>query len=328
MFRRSALGTGINSERRLPWPVGSGVLVRVNLGLKVIRDSILPPLSSKVVKHMIDSGALFSSLRALSSSRDQYKPIFISCLYGEDGRRLYKVGADDSVLHVRGGSRLFSRISAYVSKDDLSDIVGFSGGVINTPYGVFDVVVESVEVVGDLASLYLDLSGGLLLRFITPAVLSPKIMIPPVKRIMNRYSKIRVGTATLPIPGILFSYALRLWNRVAPESLRLSRPNDKDDIYSYRIAVMGTALTEIIGHRIRPVTVIIGRDSSGKIRKARGFTGYVEMNIHHKATRKAMERSLALANYLGLGRGRGIGLGEISVLPRKRGKAGLEETPS
>lgn len=323
-----ALSTGVDAGRRSPWPVGSGVLVRVNLGLRVVRDSILPPLSSKVVKYMIDSGALFTPLRALSSSRDQYKPIFISCLYGENGRRLYRVGSGDNVLYVRGGSRLFSRVSAYVSKDDLDDIVGFSGGVINTPYGVFDVVVESVEVVGDLASLYLDLSGGVLLRFVTPAVLSPKVMIPPVKSIMDRYSKIRVGTATLPIPGILFSYALRLWNRIAPESLRLSRPNDKDDIYSYRIAVMGTALTEIIGHRIRPVTVMIGRDSSGRIRKARGFTGYVEMNIHHKATRKAMERSLALANYLGIGRGRGIGLGEISVLPRKRGEAGLEEASS
>ncbi|MEM1610224.1 MAG: CRISPR system precrRNA processing endoribonuclease RAMP protein Cas6 [Sulfolobales archaeon] len=312
-------------EKRPPWPVGSGLLVRINLSLRVVRDAILPPLSSKVVKYMIDSGALFNPLRVLSSSRDQYKPIFISCLYSEDGRRLYRVGEGEGVLHVREGSRLFSRVSAYISRDSLGDITSFSSNVVNTPYGVFDVVVESVEVM-DLAGLHIDLSNGLLIKFITPAILSPKIMIPPLKKIMDRYSKIKIGTATFPVPGILFSYALRMWNRIAPENLRLSRPNDKDDIYSYRIAVMGTALTEIIGHRIKPVTVIIGRDSSGRIRRARGFTGYVEMNIHHTATRKAMERSLALANYLGVGRGRGIGLGEINVLPRR--KRGGSEEPS
>ncbi|MDT7888200.1 MAG: CRISPR system precrRNA processing endoribonuclease RAMP protein Cas6 [Desulfurococcales archaeon] len=311
----------VSSDKGVSRSVEKGMLVRINLSLRTARDSILPPLSSKVVKYMIDSGRLFPPLRVLSSSRDQYKPLFISCLYGENGKRLYRVGEEAGVLHVPGGSRLLSRVSAYVSREALSDIASFSGDLVSTPYGVFDVAVESIEVIGDFSTLSLDLSEGLVMRFITPTILSSKIMIPPVKKIMDRYSKARIGTSTLPIPGFLFSYALRLWNRVAPEDLKLFKPNDKDDIYSYRVAVMGTALTEIIGHRIRPVTVIIGRDQGGRIRKARGFTGYIEMNIHHKATRKAMERSLALANYLGIGRGRGIGLGEVEVISRRAGKS-------
>jgi len=298
--------------------------VSIYLSVRAVRDAILPPLSSRVVKYTIDSGQLLKPFRTLSSSRDQYKPLFISCLYGKDGRRLYREWGYEGVLSIREGSRLLSRVSAYISKEDLGEVMGGGGGVFNTPYGPFEVSVERLEVVGDLSSISIDLSGGAVIRFLTPAILSPKIMIPPVKKLVERYSRLRVGTATFPTPGVVFSYALRLWNRVAPEELRLSRPNDKDDVYSYRVAVMGTALTEVVGHRIRPVTVVIGRDSAGRVRKARGFTGYVELNIHHSATRRAMERSLALANYLGLGRGRGIGLGEVEVIPRERPASGAE----
>jgi hypothetical protein len=46
------------------------VFVRVNLDLRVVRNFILPSLGSKIVRYMIDSGALISYLRLLSSSTD------------------------------------------------------------------------------------------------------------------------------------------------------------------------------------------------------------------------------------------------------------------
>lgn len=286
------------------------------LSITPTRDSILPPLSSRVVKYLIDSGSLLPNLRFLSSSRDHYKPLFISCLYDEHGRRLYSTHNRQEVLNVRAGYRLKSRVSAYIPKDHLEDILSLSDGIYSTPYGEFRVSLDRVEVIGDLRSLSIDLSKGFRIVFITPTLLSPKIMIPPLKRIMDKYKRARVGYATFPIPGLVYSYALRLWNKVAPEDLRLTSPNDKDDIYSYRIAVMGTALTEIIDHRINVKTVIIGRNDKGALRKSRGFVGYITLNTHHRSSRKAMERALALAKHLGIGRGRGIGLGEIDIIPK------------
>jgi len=79
---------------------------------------------------------------------------------------------------------------------------------------------------------------------------------------------------------------------------------------------MGTALTEVIGYKTWTETVILGKNEKGVLRKTRGFRGYIVMNIKHKITRKAMERALALAKYLGIGRSRGIGLGEVGIDPR------------
>jgi len=290
--------------------------VDIFLSITPTRDSILPPLSSRVVKYLINSGSLFQDLRGLSSSRDHYKPLFISCLYDERGRRLYSIYHRREVLSVRAGSRLTSRVSAYIPKDHLENIISFSDGIYSTPYGEFRVSLDRVEVIGDLRSLSIDLSKGFRIVFITPTLISPKIMIPPLRKIMDRYKSARVGYATFPIPGLIYSYALRLWNKVAPEDLMLTRPNDRDDIYSYRIAVMGTALTEIIDHRINVKTVIIGRDDKERMRKSRGFVGYIILNTHHKSSRKAMEKALALAKHLGIGRGRGIGLGEVDITPK------------
>ena len=295
-------------------------MIDIYLDLVSSSDVILPPLSSKVVKYLIDSGSILKDLGSLSSSKDHYKPFFISCLYGADGERLYKARVKrdrDIPITVRGGTHLEGRVSAVVPRSVISDIVGMSGGFYRTPYGSFSVSLKRIEVF-DLKELRRDLSKGFTMIFKTPVLLSPKMLLPPIKKIIDKYGKARVGYLMLPVPGLIFAYALRLWNSSVPEDLRLTRPNDKDDIYSYRIAVMGTALTEVVGHAIKIRSVIIGDDKSGRLRKARGFIGYIVMNINHKITRRAMERALALAEHLGIGRGRGIGLGEIEIGPRIR----------
>lgn len=89
------------------------MLVSVHLSVRAVgRDAILPPLSSKVVKSLIDSGQLLRPLRGLSSSRDPHKPLFISCLYREDGRRLFsEVRREGPAGPLKGGPQraFFSR---------------------------------------------------------------------------------------------------------------------------------------------------------------------------------------------------------------------------
>ncbi|MEM2202914.1 MAG: CRISPR system precrRNA processing endoribonuclease RAMP protein Cas6 [Sulfolobales archaeon] len=305
-------GSGENSGGA--WHVGD-FLVNIYLSLTPVRDVILPPLSSKVIKNLIDSGSFLKGLGTLSSSKDHYKPFFISCLYRADGKRLYRVHGKkgyDSLLTARGGEHLMARVSAVVPRDVIGDLLGIGRGGFETSYGSFNVVFDKIEVI-DLRELRLDLSRGLVMVFKTPVILSPKIILPPLKKIMDKYGKTKIGHLTLPVPGLIFAHALRLWNRSVPEDLRLTRPNDKDDIYSYRAAVMGTALTEVVDHKTWTETVILGKNEKGVLRKTRGFRGYIVMNIKHKITRRAMERALALAKYLGIGRGRGIGLGEVEI---------------
>ncbi len=299
---------------------GGDILINIYLDVVPSGDAILPTMSSKVIKYLIDSGHILKDLRELSSSKDHYKPFFISCLYHADsrGKRLYKtqgMGSLDAPIVVKSGSHLMARVSAVVPREIIGDLLGISGGVFTTSYGSFSVSLNKIEVM-DLRELRIDLSKGVVVFFKTPTLLSPKMLLPPVKKIMDRYGKARVGYLALPVPGLIFAYALRLWNSSVPEDLRLMRPNDKDDIYSYRVAVMGTALTEVIDYRLVVETAIIGRDRNQRLRKARGFRGYISMNIHHKTTRKAMEKALALARHLGIGRGRGIGLGDVEILPR------------
>ncbi|HWQ16764.1 MAG TPA: CRISPR system precrRNA processing endoribonuclease RAMP protein Cas6 [Sulfolobales archaeon] len=296
------------------WHVGD-FLVNIYLSLTPVHDVILPPLSSKVIKNLIDSGSFLKGLGALSSSKDHYKPFFVSCLYRADGERLYRVHSKRNVntlLTARGGEHLMARVSAVVPREVIGDLLSIGRGGFETSYGPFNVTLDKIEVI-DLRELRLDLSKGLVMTFKTPVILSPKIILPPLKKIMDKYGKMKIGHSTLPVPGLIFAHALRLWNRAVPEDLRLTRPNDKDDIYSYRVAVMGTALTEVIGYKTWTETVILGKNEKGVLRKARGFRGYIVMNIRHKITRKAMERALALAKYLGIGRSRGIGLGEIEI---------------
>jgi hypothetical protein len=279
---------------------------------------ILPPISSKVIKNLIDSGSFLKGLGTLSSSKDHYKPFFISCLYRDNGERLYRVHsrrASDILLIARGGEHLMARVSAVVPREVIGDLLSIGRGGFETSYGPFNVALDKIEVI-DLKELRLDLSRGFVMTFKTPVILSPKIILPPLKKIMDKYGKMKIGHLTLPVPGLIFAHALRLWNRAVPEDLRLTRPNDKDDIYSYRVAVMGTALTEVIGYKTWTETVILGKNEKGVLRKTRGFRGYIVMNIKHKITRKAMERALALAKYLGIGRSRGIGLGEVGIDPR------------
>jgi len=63
------------------------------LEIETSRSIISPPLSSKVTKFFVDRGVFGDVVKRLSSSRDKYKPFFISNLrYVDDVRRIYSIG--------------------------------------------------------------------------------------------------------------------------------------------------------------------------------------------------------------------------------------------
>ncbi len=300
------------------WFIGYSVIgmdvsvVNLHLRIDIVDRVIPPPQTSKLVKFAIDKGFILSGLRNLSLSRGKYKPFFISNLETFNGSKLY--ARDGRPVRVRAGTSLRGRVS-YATSDVSGALIQVQDAPfaeVNSPYGRYAVEVVSIEV-HSLRNLYLDLSSGFRIDFRTPALLSPKLGLPPSLGV--RYSRARVGY-TFHLPGFIYAYSLKLWNSCVPKEMRLPRPNDQDDIYAFRAAVLGNALSEVIDYRPVAETIVIGGDDSGRLRKARGFRGSMVVNLRHRSLRDAMSRALALANYLGVGRGRGIGLGEVRVEPR------------
>jgi len=294
-------------------------LVNILITITLNQDMISPPLSSKIIKFLIDSNRFLGFLKDLSLSRDKYKPLFISNLFTSDGERIYSIarGETFSPKVLRGGEQYFSRIS-FVSGGDISGLFlrdNLSGryeidfGGVRT--SVF-IDVLSIEIY-ELDSLRIDLSDKFMIRFVTPTILSPKLVMPPSLADKPRYKRLSVANLLFPVPGAVIAYSMKLWNNIAPPDKRFTYPNDKDDVYVFKTAILGTVFTEVIDYRIRPETVVIGRDSSGRLRKTRGFKGYMIMKINHPRIRGVAERTLALANHLGIGRSRGIGLGEVEI---------------
>ena len=283
------------------------------------QDLISPPLSSKILKYLIDSGRFISFLKDLSLSRDKYKPLFISNLFTADNVRIYSRVSQESYEPrvLRSGEEYFFRISFASDKEIMDTLLAdppsrsceIDLGGNKIPVYVETLSIQYVELEG----LSLNLSNKIYVKFLTPVVLSPKIMMPPSLADKPRYRRLSVANLLFPVPGAVIAYSMKLWNNIAPPDKRFTYPNDKDDIYVFKTAILGTVFTEVIDYRIRPETVVIGRDSSGRLRKTRGFRGYLVMKINHPRIRSVAEKTLALARYLGIGRSRGIGLGEVEI---------------
>jgi hypothetical protein len=297
------------------------VLVNVNLEVVAERSFVSPPLSSKVIKFFVDRGVFGDVVKRLSSSRDKYKPFFISNLrYVDDVRRIYSVGRGGvyNPPVILSGRRLVGRISFVSSHDVINDVLSVKpSSIYDLEFGSeripLRIIVKDVEVVGEIDSLSIDLSDKILIRFHTPVVLSPKIMIPPSLAEKPKYKKIPVSNLLLPMPGALIGYSMKLWNNIMPPEKRFTYPNDEDSLYIFKTSLLANIFTEIIDYKIRPVTMAVGRDEHGKLRETRGFIGYIIIKINHPKIRRIAEKTLALANHLGIGRGRGIGLGEIEI---------------
>ncbi len=272
-----------------------------------VRDYVLPPLSSKVVKYVVESSGC-----GLSKFGGGFmKPLSISMLF-LDGRPLYSyVGLGGfTPVSVVGGSVLTFRISLVGSLNDV-DVNVFKSieGLWNTPYGVFDIYLKELEVL-HLSSLGLGLSRFFKVSFITPTVLTSKYMLPPTLK--SRSSELPERHRLLPQPSFILSYLLRLWNSVASPEERVPHQS-AGDWEAYKLGRLADVTITEVNYSLRPTTAVIGRDDKGRLRIVRGFTGWVIYECLNNKLLKTYDKLLALANYLGVGRSRGVGLGMVSV---------------
>jgi len=269
-------------------------------------DVVLPPLSSKVVKFVVEVRG--GRVGELSKSSMPFKPLSISPLF-LDGRPLISSRVGGPPLVVNGGTPLTSYVSLVSSDYGLVDEFTSLEGVYDTPYGRFRINLDSLEVV-DVRALGLGLTRFFRVEFITPTILTSKYMLPPTLK--SKSNSIPERHRLIPQPSLIFSYLLRLWNSVVSPEERI--PNTcAGDWEAYKLGRLSDIALVEVNYRLTPTSVVIGRDTKGRLRVAKGFRGWVLYECLSNKLIQIYDKLLALATYLGIGRSRGIGLGLIRV---------------
>ncbi|MEM1622684.1 MAG: CRISPR system precrRNA processing endoribonuclease RAMP protein Cas6 [Sulfolobales archaeon] len=268
--------------------------------VRPLADCVAPPVTSKILKYCLDGVVPRKVLNGLSNTS-------ISMLF-DGSRPLYSTTHTANPIRLRAGKTYAGRVSVIDSTTEFLDRVSSSGlqsFQCESVYGKFLIEFEEFSVT-HLESLDMDLPTVFKLSFITPTVLSSKLMCPPPlsKRVRSMHKLV-------PQPSLIFSHLLRMWNTFAEPEHKIGKPSEWAP---YMLGRQVDLVLAELDYRIRPETVIVGKDEKERLRKARGFTGWViYKSIAKPKFHKTIAKLLALAELTGVGRSRGIGLGHIAV---------------
>jgi len=267
---------------------------------------VVPGFSPKLVKTIIYMVPELGLFRKLYESRMRFKPFSITPVFSEDGKPLL----GDRSHVVEPGSRLSFSISIAFSDPSTIEGLGFDQRVVEPRAGQRMLVsLDSVEIVS-IESLSIGLERGKLvrLRFVSPVLLSSKLMAPPLPHFLKRVSKIRERYVLYPSSAHICSYLTKLWNKLFPDN-PISR-KVSDEWAAYYMGRLCEVAMVPMDYRTKPVTVNYDRS-----RKPRGFVGWALYEIGDVGRKliAKLDKILALANYLGLGKSRSIGFGTVRV---------------
>jgi len=279
------------------------IIIRGYYEIQCVTDLVPPPLTSKVIKYVIE-GHTNSILKELTSQIRPFKSIQLSPLFLK-GKPLYSAGSP--LPTITKGSILNCWIT--LAHNDANPRILDISDTYRTPYGTVKIKLTEIEV-ANITEETLGIEKVFKIEFITPTVLTAKYMIPPPLKVKSH--KLPEKHKLLPQPSFIFSYLLRFWNSIAGPDERIPGPA-AGDWEAYKLGRLADVTLIEIDYRLRPETVVVGRDSKGRLRKVRGFTGWVIYECLSKKLLPIYSRLLGLANYLGIGRSRGIGLGLVRV---------------
>ena len=285
--------------------MSKSLVVRLDYQVVPEHDVVLPPLSSKVMKYAVLSKQLLplEEVDSLVRSRDKNKPLFMSNLK-LGGRALVSEGKE---ITVKAGSPLMGTLG-FLHRGELDPGEIPWEKKVETPYGTFSFSLSGIQVleVDSLVSSKEEVQGNILLKFVSPAIMSSKAFIPP--SLKERFRRFKSGYLLLPPIGLVLGYAYKTYCSA------LSMVDSQHcEVNTYRYSVLFTGLSSVFGFRLRPVTVVVGNDNKGNLRKTRGVTGWVEFDIVHPKYKAKALKFLKVASFLGLGKSRGIGFGEVEV---------------
>jgi hypothetical protein len=285
----------------------SGYIVSVRFSITPLSDAILPPMTSKLVKHIVLGSDCLSDIHGFVRSRASIKPVTIFALR-RGSRRLYSTLDSEELLVVRGGEVLEGRVAVYSkSPFSISALSGCEGVVeflgYKFAFSTREAVIEGVE--GLDAGIARGRPFKLLIH--TPLLLSPKIMTPPPLSSSKLVSTIKPGYRLLPTPSYIMAAACREWlGLVKGERV-------EGHIAPYILGRLADITFYEVDLNIKPTTIIYGRDETDKLQLVKGVTGYIAYTLTTKKLEKITNKLLALATRIGLGKSRSIGFGEIEI---------------
>ena len=291
-----------------------GFLVTVNLQLYFKSDVILPPFTSRITKYIIYSDDCFKNIKQLYESRRKFRPVTLSTIHTLSGKPLFKRDEGERPpLRAREGMVMTTRITYFTRREaSLKDIVYDCNGKVNEPFDNIEFSIWEVEV-QRLQGLTLGLDKGdiVKLEFKTPLIMSTKIMTPPPLRNSKALRRTPNEYRLLPTPGYIAASAMRVW-------LGIINDVDPDEYHApYGIGRLADIFMPEIDYKIRPITILYGKDESGKMRKIRGVIGRVTYILRSRKIALTLDKLLALALKLGIGKNRSIGFGEITITTYK-----------
>jgi len=294
-------------------------VISLSYSVRVLRDTILPPFTSKVVRYFVEVSKIFSSLRNILRQKYRLAPISISPLF-IGNEPLFKSIDDHRLISIRKGYALSFRIGIACSKPDFSIDLSNSWDILSTPYGDFEIRLANAFATS-IDSLSIGLSGNhdfVKIRFMTPTLLSSKLMTPPIDRIVRRVRRFPSKHILLPRPSYIFNYLVKLWNTLFPtKPIYLSENVEWASYFFGRICDIH--ISEI-DHKIKPITVLYDITKKGRPKKPRGFIGWIIYEIHNRKIIEKIDKLLALANILGIGRSRTIGFGQTKATKIEKGQ--------
>lgn len=169
----------------------------INISLKYVFENnfILPPLSSKITKSLIEKEN-FSILASMAISKDKFKPLFISNLYSSNGNRILSISSGGiyrpGIIHK--GIPNFGRVAIAAPIDLVDKIVDNE-----YHYKRFSLSIGHITISGTVSidafnimsidSLRINLFDKVLIRFLTPIIIPSKIFLPTSLANKSKYRR-------------------------------------------------------------------------------------------------------------------------------------------
>jgi len=294
---------------------GYSYIVSMWFRLQFLDDGVVPGCSAKLVKTLCYLVPQLEIVRKLYDSRDRIKPFSVTPLMKIEGGS-QRVLMSSRSWRARRGDEFVFRISVAVRDlDELSQLQGVDEVVSPRPGTKVRIVSDRFEILSpDALRMDLEPYSIVRIRFLTPTLLSSKLMAPPLPQFLSKVRNVRSRYVLYPSSAHICCYLTKLWNKLFPQMPVSRKLTEEWSAYFMGRLCEVTMVTMDLG--VKPVTL-----SYDVRRKVRGFVGWAlyELCLESRKVLEKVGRLLALANVMGVGKTRSMGFGmvEVEKVPRR-----------
>lgn len=266
---------------------------------------ILPPLSSELMKGAsAETEELHDIWEFYNSSKRPRMVVFKALRIQGSKKRLLVTDGEgkNGILHLDPEKTYEAEVVLLTKNNSVLKILSTPSITATTPYGEVDLELTSATIFKEASPQKAD---AVKVEFLTPASISKKLAVPPW--LSKKTSSLGGSYSLFPTSGLIAASVLK-------EILEyMGAIGTKDERIPYMALRFFDIFVREIDYNIAPVTVLLGKDSKGRMRKARGIAGWVLYTPMNEKVAGTFSRLIKMGELLGVGKSRAIGLGEISA---------------